>query len=74
MTVYKNGRCTKVTHIHGLEALDTAKHSSVRSVSCTPTGKCVGGGHYQTTQSGPAFVADENNGTWGQAHTVRIQS
>jgi hypothetical protein len=74
VTVYKNGRWTKVTQIPGLQALDTAKHSSVRSVSCTPTGKCAAGGRYQTTQIGPAFVADENNGIWGQAHTILVRS
>jgi hypothetical protein len=77
VAIYKNGRWTKVTQIPGLEALDTAKFSVVNSVSCTPTGKCAAGGRYSSTspQVGrPAFVVDENNGTWGQAHTVRFTS
>jgi hypothetical protein len=76
VAIYKNGRWTKVTQIPGLEALDTAKSSAVNSVSCTPTGKCAAGGRYSNTelQIRPAFVADENNGTWDQAHTVRIRS
>ncbi len=75
VAIYKNGRWTKVTQIP-LGALDTAKSSSVRSVSCTPTGKCAAGGRYSNIelQVRPAFVVDENNGTWGQAHTVRVPS
>ena len=72
---YVNGRWNKVTQIPGLAALDTAKMSAVNSVSCTPTGKCAGGGSYLSTSSQvgrPAFVVDENNGTWGQAHTVSL--
>ena len=77
VALYKNGRWTKVTQIPGLKALDTGKQSAVRSVSCTRTGKCAAGGSYLSTspQVGrPAFVVDENNGTWGQAHTVRVPS
>jgi hypothetical protein len=76
VSLYKNGRWTKVTQIPGLEVLDTAKSSAVNSVSCTPTGKCAAGGRYSNTelQVRPAFVVDENNGTWGQAHTVRVRS
>ena len=74
---YVNGRWNKVTQIPGLAALDTAKVSAVNSVSCTPTGKCAGGGSYSSTspQVGrPAFVVDEKHGTWGQAHTVQLPS
>lgn len=76
VAIYKNGRWTKVTQIPGLKALDTGKQSSVRSVSCTPTGKCAAGGRYSRADLliRPAFVADENDGTWSQAQTVRVQS
>jgi hypothetical protein len=72
VAIYKNGHWTNVTQIPGLAALDTAKTSAVRSVSCTPTGKCAAGGSYSTSQLAinPAFVVDENNGTWGQVQTV----
>jgi len=77
VVIYKNGRSTKVTQIRGLDALDTAKTSAVSSVSCTATGKCAAGGRYSSSSAqvgSPAFVAGENNGSWGQAHTVRIRS
>lgn len=76
VVTYRNGRWGKVTQIPGLKALDTAKSSAVNSVSCTPIGKCAAGGSYSNTelQIRPAFVVDENNGTWGQAHTVRVRS
>ena len=72
VTLYKNGRWTKVTQIPGLKALDTANASVVNSVSCTSAGTCAAGGSYSTIQQrvGPAFVADEKNGVWSQAHTV----
>jgi hypothetical protein len=75
--MYKNGRWNKVTQIPGLKVLDTAKFSAVKSVSCTPTGKCAAGGGYSSTspQVGrPAFVADEMNGIWGQVQTVQVPS
>jgi len=77
VVTYTNGHWTKVTQIRGLAALDTAKMSGVNSVSCTPAGKCGAGGSYLSTspQVGrQAFVVDENNGTWGQAHTVSFRS
>jgi len=58
VAMYKNGRWIKATEIPGPAANDSA----VQSVSCTRAGKCVAGG--------VGFVADENNGTWGQAHPV----
>jgi len=66
---YKNGRWGKIMQIPGLESLATPD-SQVNSVSCTPAGSCAAGGSDSTT--GPAFVVDENNGTWGQAQTVRF--
>src|SRR5215470_10577282 len=77
VVTYKDGHWTKVTQIPGLAALDTAKVSGVNSVSCTPTGKCAGGGNYLSNSSQvgrAAFVVDEKNGIWGQALTVRIRS
>jgi len=55
---------------------DSCVEGQVLSVSCTPTGKCAAGGRYSNIelQVRPAFVVDENNGTWGQAHTVRVPS
>jgi hypothetical protein len=75
VATYKNGHWANATQVPGLAALDTAKNSAVRSVSCTLTGKCAGGGSYSNLGGQlPAFVVDENNGTWGQAQTVRVQS
>jgi hypothetical protein len=69
---YQNGHWANVTQIPGLEALDTSKQSGVRSVSCTPAGKCVAGGSYGTDEARPAFLVDGDHGTWGQEHTVAV--
>ena len=74
VATYKNGLWTNATQVPGLAALDTAKNSAVRSVSCTLTGHCAGGGSYSNPGGLPAFVVDENNGTWGQVQTVRFHS
>jgi len=70
VVVYKDGHWTNVTQIPGLAALDPSKHSSVNSVWCTPTGKCVAGGTYFGNASLAGFVDDEQNGSWGQVQTV----
>jgi hypothetical protein len=74
VATYKDGRWTKAIQIPGLEALDTGRFSAVNSVSCTLAGQCAAGGRYSTAKSGvgPAFVAEEKNGIWGQAQTVRF--
>jgi hypothetical protein len=76
VALYRNGRWSNVTQIPGLAALETSKQSAVNSVSCTPTGKCVAGGSYPSTDVGDeaGFVADEENGTWGQVQTVGFGS
>jgi hypothetical protein len=62
VVIYKNGQWTKVTQIPGLTTHDATTATTVNSVACAKSGKCVAGG--------PGFVVDENNGTWGQAHLV----
>ncbi len=70
VVTYKGGQWSNVTQIPGLGALDTAKQSSVNSVWCTPAGKCVAGGSYLGSAGFAGFVDDEQNGTWGQVHTI----
>jgi hypothetical protein len=70
VATYQNGRWANAIQVPGLAALDTAKNSAVNSVSCTPAGQCAAGGSYLNIEGYRAFVVDENNGTWGQAHTV----
>lgn len=67
---YANGRWSKVMQIPGLTSRGAAKSSQVSSVSCTRSGSCAAGGIY--AQFGPAFVVDEQNGSWGQAQRVRF--
>ncbi len=74
VATYKNGSWASAAQVPGLPALDTAKDSAVNSVSCTPAGKCAAGGSYLNIEGYRAFVADETNGTWGQAQTVLLRS
>ena len=67
VTTYKNGHWSNVMQFSGLAAPDD---SQVSSLSCTPSGKCAGGGSGRTT--GPGFLTFEKNGTWSPAQPVRF--
>ena len=57
--------------VPGLIRLNTAGNAQIRSVSCPSPGHCAAGGIYARADgSGQAFVATENNGTWGRARQV----
>jgi hypothetical protein len=57
--------------VPGTAALDTGAIAEVTSVSCASAGNCAAGGYY-TDSSGDsqAFVADEADGSWGDAIEV----
>jgi hypothetical protein len=57
--------------VPGITALAGGRDASVESVSCRSAGNCAAGGFY-TDASGnrQPFLADEKNGTWGNAHPV----
>jgi Bacterial Ig-like domain (group 3) len=59
-----NGIWGQPTPIPGLENIK----SQVQAVSCSSPGNCAAGGWFQAVGHGPIqpFVADEENGTWGQ--------
>jgi hypothetical protein len=67
----KNGSWGKATGIPGLAALNAGGIAEVLSVSCGSAHHCSAGGYY-TSSSGDsrAFVASENNGSWGKAIEV----
>jgi hypothetical protein len=67
----KNGTWQNAHAIPGLGKLNPGGTSSAFSLSCAPAGNCAAGGSYFTTAgTEQAFVADEKNGTWGQAIEV----
>ncbi len=55
----------------GMAALNQGGGAGIGSVSCAPAGNCGAGGYY-TDGSGQlqAFVADQTDGTWGDAQQV----
>jgi hypothetical protein len=55
--------------VPGLAALDKGGAAQVNAVSCVSAGDCVAGGTY-TSSGTQAFVATEQNGTWGTAIPV----
>ncbi len=56
----ENGQWGQVTAIPGFDLGD----GQVSAVACARSGKCVAGGE--------GFVADENQGTWGQAQILTV--
>ena len=69
VAVEQNGKWGKAIEVPGLAALNTGGSAEVNSVSCGSAGSCVAGGYY-TTSGSRAFVAVEQNGTWGTAIPV----
>jgi hypothetical protein len=68
----KNGTWQNAHAIPGLGKLNPGGTSSATTVSCASPGNCAVGGFYETNvdTTDQAFVADEKNGTWGQAIEV----
>ena len=56
--------------VPGSIGLNTAGYAIVNSVSCPSAGNCTAGGQYQDGSFSEAFVADQVNGTWGDAAEV----
>jgi hypothetical protein len=66
----KNGTWGKAEELPGIAALNQGG-VDVSSVSCASPGNCSVGGFYGgASGSLQAFIADETNGTWGQAQEV----
>ncbi len=66
-----DGTWGTAVEVPGTAALNTnsnADYAWVTSVSCASAGNCVAGGEYDGSDD--AFVADEVNGTWGDAIEV----
>jgi hypothetical protein len=67
----KNGSWRKAIEVPGSAALNTGGNAGVLSVSCGSARDCSAGGYYQDGSGDQqAFVASENNGTWGKAIEV----
>jgi hypothetical protein len=69
-----NGTWHNAIEVPGTAALNTGGQAFVSSVSCASAGNCaVGGSYTDGSSSAPttqAFVANEVNGTWGNAIEV----
>jgi hypothetical protein len=67
----KNGSWGNAVEVPGLATLNTGGHARVDSISCPAPGECGAGGFYDDGSGGrQAFVADETNGSWGNAIEV----
>jgi hypothetical protein len=67
----KNGTWGTATGVPGLAALNAGGSADVLSLSCESAGNCAAAGSYLDSSSHQqAFVASENNGTWGTAIEV----
>lgn len=67
-----NGAWGTAQEIPGIASLETGGNSQADGgISCAAAGNCAAGGYYLTkSDQTVAFVVDESNGTWGQAHDV----
>jgi hypothetical protein len=65
-----NGTWDDATEVPGTGALNTRGYALITSVSCASAGICAAGGYYTDSSGIQAFVADEANGTWGDATEV----
>jgi hypothetical protein len=67
----KNGRWGKAIELPGLASLNTSNQLLNISVSCGTAGNCaVAGSDLGGRDGSHAFIANENNGTWGKAFPV----
>jgi hypothetical protein len=66
-----NGTWANAEEVPGLASLNTGGNAYVEQISCPSAGNCVLGGSYEDSSGlRHAFVADEVNGTWGNAQEV----
>jgi hypothetical protein len=56
--------------VPGMASLDTSESAGVMSLSCASAGNCSADGFYTDGSGQQAFVANEVNGTWGNAVAV----
>ncbi len=70
VAIEDNGTWGTATEVPGLAALNTGGYAEVNSVSCGTAGSCLAGGYYTDGDHAQAFVAIEDNGTWGTATGV----
>jgi hypothetical protein len=56
--------------VPGMASLDTSESAGVMSLSCASAGNCSADGFYTDGSGQQAFVANEVNGTWGNAVEV----
>jgi uncharacterized repeat protein (TIGR02543 family) len=63
-----NGSWGNAIEVPGSAALNSGDGAAVTSVSCATAGNCtVGGTYLDSPLTAQAFVADETNGSWGNA-------
>jgi hypothetical protein len=66
-----NGTWGKAKEIPGTAALNAGGNAGVAGVSCASAGNCsVGGSYTDSNGDSQVFVANEVNGTWGQAKEI----
>ncbi|HEX7994602.1 MAG TPA: hypothetical protein VF506_11820, partial [Streptosporangiaceae bacterium] len=72
VAIKSNGVWGRAVGVPGLTALNKGGNADVNSVSCASPGNCAAGGYYYSDSSGhrEAFVASENDGSWGTAQQV----
>ncbi len=76
--VFTDARSFVVDERHGTwgqaqKVLLNGKGVALIALSCPSAGNCSAGGDYQASSSdNEAFVVGEKNGTWGQAHRLRV--
>jgi hypothetical protein len=67
----QDGTWNAVLKVPGLVALNAGGSARVAALSCDQAGDCAAGGSYLDHQDGQqAFLASEQNGTWGKAAEV----
>jgi len=71
LTVERHGTWGDRTTVPGLAALSVGGGSFLGAVSCSSPGNCVAGGEYAHGERYYPFVAEEKDGKWGKAITVR---
>src|SRR5690242_21298874 len=61
--------------VPGLNALNAGGNARVDSVSCATPGNCAAVGAYTDANGNLLpFVADEKNGTWGNARALALET
>ncbi len=67
----RDGSWGQAIEVPGLGTLNTDGYAQVNSVSCASAGNCAAGGFYENRSiQHEGFVADERDGSWGQAIEV----